>query len=183
MRVVHISGISGAGKSACSRRLAALGHAAISTDGAEGLCRWVRRTDGAPIADRPDEPSADWLTAHDWAWNPARFARIVGDARRDGVDTLYLCGTAANDGDFAYDRIVLLDIDEATMLRRLDDPARGNDFGRVGDSRALLLGWLSVARAKYLSRGAVVVDATAPLDDVVAQILRVSREGPTAAAP
>jgi thymidylate kinase len=183
MRVVHITGISGAGKSACSRRLAALGYSAISTDGTEGLCRWVRRTDGAVVTDRPDEPSGEWLTAHDWAWDPVRFTQIVEHARSAGVDTLYLCGNAANDGDFAYDRIVLLDIDEATMLRRLDDPARGNDFGRVGESRALLRSWLSVAREKYLARGAVVVDATAPLDDVVAEILRVSRAEPTSAAP
>src|SRR5688500_7028271 len=127
MRVVQITGISGAGKSACARRLVALGHTAVSTDGADGLSRWVRRSDGAIVASRPDDPSEDWLAAHDWTWDPARFAEIVESARANGAATLYMCGTAANDGEFTFDRIVLLDVDEATMLRRLDNPARGND--------------------------------------------------------
>jgi hypothetical protein len=183
VRVGHITGISGAGKSACSRRLAALGHDAVSTDSADGLCRWVRRADGEVVADRPEHPSLEWLEAHDWAWDPARFARLLDDRRAAGVETLYLCGNAANDGDFTYDLIALLDIDEATMLRRLDDPTRGNDYGRAGETRQLLRSWLSVARAKYLARGAVVVDATVPLDDVVAEIVRITREGTWSVAP
>lgn len=55
--------------------------------------------------------------------------------------------------------MVLLDIDEATMIRRVTQGARGSDFGRCGDSlQGLISGFIST-RARYLGRGALIVDA------------------------
>jgi hypothetical protein len=66
---------------------------------------------------------------------------------------------------------VLLDIDEPTMVARVMDPARGNDFGRIGDSLEALVAELPAVRERYLRRGAVVVDATLPLSTVAASVL------------
>jgi hypothetical protein len=198
MRVVQVTGISGAGKSALSRLLRTRGHHAVSTDGTEGLCRWVD-PDGATVQ-RPAEPSASWLAAHRWVWDIDRFDALIAAAsrdaafretafreaasreaasreaasrNRDGDGTLYVCGNAANDDAVSFDAIVLLDIDEATMVSRLLDPLRGNDFGRCGDSLAFLVEQLPLARSRYLDRGAVLVDATAPLSTVADQVLSV----------
>src|SRR5690606_11245498 len=67
VRLIWVTGVSGAGKSAVSRRLAALGYDAVSTDSAPGLCRWV--DDGGRPVERPDGPDLAWLATHHWAWD------------------------------------------------------------------------------------------------------------------
>lgn len=170
MRVVQVAGSSGAGKSALSRHLRDLGQHAMSTDGADGLCRWVDASDR--LVERPPSPTAEWLAAHRWVWDLSQYeALLSGLAPTVGDGTLYVCGSAANDDLVAFDAIVLLDIDEPTMVARVLDPARGNDFGRVGDSLAGLVADLPAVRERYLNRGAVVVDATQPLSTVADFVL------------
>lgn len=175
MKLIHVAGSSGAGKSAISRRLRQLGHPAISTDGADGLCRWI--DDAGADAVRPDEPTARWLATHYWIWDSARLDEIIDEFRSTSVaETLYMCGTADNDGDLAdrFDEVVLLDIDAATMVARVLDPSRGNDFGRCGDSLSSLVSRLPSVRPRYLRRGAIIVDATTDLDTVVTALLRAT---------
>ena len=170
MRVVQVAGSSGAGKSALSRHLRDLGQHTVSTDGADGLCRWVDAA-GA-LAERPDEPSVSRLGAHHWVWDLARYSDLLASfAPAVGAGKLFVCGSAANDDLVDFDAIVLLDIDEPTMVARVLDPARGNDFGRIGDSLEALVAELPSVRERYLRRGAVVVDATRPLSTVAASVL------------
>jgi hypothetical protein len=172
MRIVHVAGTSGAGKSTVSRHLRTLGHHVVSTDGTHGLCRWV--DEAGSVVVRPDDPTATWLATHQWEWDLERFGGLLDSlAPTVGDGTLYVCGSAANDGSVEFDAIVLLDIDESTMTARVLDPARGNDFGRCGDSLATIVAWLPAVRESYVSRGAVVVDATQPLSTVVAAVLSI----------
>jgi hypothetical protein len=167
-----VAGTSGAGKSAVYRHLRALGQHAVSTDSTDGLCRWVDAA-GTPVT-RPASPSLQWLAGHRWAWDLSRFDALLRSLETDvSVGTLYVCGSAANDDRVEFDAIVLLDIDEATMVSRVLDPARGNDFGRCGDSLADLVAGLPRVRARYLDRGAIAVDGTAALSTVVSSVLAV----------
>jgi hypothetical protein len=150
------------------RRLRTLGHQAVSTDSTDGLCRWVDAA-GTPVS-RPESPSLAWLDSHWWSWDLARFDELL---RSWSGATVYVCGGAANDDRVRFDAIVLLDIDEPTMVSRVLDPARSNDFGRCGDSLASLIAGLPRLRSRYLDRGAVAVDATAPLSTVVDLVLAV----------
>jgi len=165
-----VAGSSGAGKSALSRHLRDLGQHTVSTDGTDGLCRWVDAADA--VVQRPPSPSVAWLAEHRWVWDLARYSSLLeGFAPTVGDGTLFVCGSAANDDRVDFDAVVLLDIDEPTMVARVLDPARGNDFGRIGDSLEALVADLPAVRERYLSRGAVVVDATQPLSTVAACVL------------
>lgn len=115
-----MTGFSGAGKSAVSRRLTSLGYHAASTDSVEGLCRWIDDA-GQPV-ERPDQPSLGWLATHHWVWDPARLDQLITSAREHGVQTLFLCGDAANALELAarFEVMVLLRIDLVTMLARLE---------------------------------------------------------------
>jgi hypothetical protein len=174
VKVIHIAGSSGAGKSAVSRRLRERGYQAISTDGTPGLCRWVDR-DGQEAV-RPDDPERAWLDAHEWVWDAERLDSLIEE--NAGPGTLFLCGMANNDDEFVdrFDATVLLEIDRPTMLARLSDPTRGNDFGRCGDSRQLAIDTLESEQDDYRRRGALVVDATGDLDRVVDAILESLEE-------
>jgi hypothetical protein len=86
--VFFVTGVSGAGKSTLARRMAEWGHRAVSTDADRRLCAWTdldRRR-----VDRPAEPDAAWLSAHDWRWDPARLDQIITAAAREGADVLWL---------------------------------------------------------------------------------------------
>jgi hypothetical protein len=170
VRTIWVTGVSGAGKSAFSRRLAAFGYEAASTDSAPGLCRWV--DDAGRPAERPGDPDLAWLATHHWMWDPARLDQLLAFARERGVETQFLCGHAANALDLAarFDLTVLLRIDLATMLARLDDPARGNDFGRVGHSRQHLIDAFQQWQAHLQRHADVVIDATADLDTVTRKV-------------
>ena len=174
MRTVWVTGVSGAGKSAVSRRLAARGHHAVSTDGATGLCRWVD-VSGRPVP-RPDHPDRDWLAVHRWVWDPATLDTLIDDRRHAGARVLFLCGSADNAPDLAdrFDLTVLLHLDLHTMVRRLNDPARGNDFGRAGQSREYLHATFDQWQHHLARHAGLIIDATADLDTVTAHLVRVA---------
>jgi hypothetical protein len=66
--------------------------------------------------------------------------------------------------------VFLLEIDEPTMLARVDSRP-DNDWGRIGDTREWLRGFLPGYQARLRGAGAIPIDATQPLGHVVDAIL------------
>jgi adenylate kinase family enzyme len=170
MSAVQIAGCSGAGKTTIAAVLARRGLAAIDADDDPLLARSVDaagRVVEEPEA--PEEPDLAWLAQHSWAWDPARLDELI---RAAGPATLYVCGGADNQHELAdrFTQVFLLEIDEPTMLARLD--ARpDNDWGRIGDTREYLCRKLPVLQARLRASGAIPIDARQPLDQVVDAIL------------
>ena len=68
----------------------------------------------------------------------------------------------------------MLELDEPTMLARVD--ARlDNDWGRIGDTREYLRRFRPGYQARLRASGAIPIDATQPLDQVVDAILSQAR--------
>ncbi|MFI5842660.1 AAA family ATPase [Catenuloplanes sp. NPDC051500] len=171
MGAVLITGVSGSGKSTLARVLAARGARAVDADEDPSLTWWVD-ADGNPAATFGTD--TEWLLSHRWLWNAARMDALIAAA---GPETLFVCGNASNDLDLwdRFDQAILLVVDERTMLERLDDPRRDNDYGTMPDERALLCQWLPGFHEERLARGAVPVDATLPLAEVAAAVLAAVR--------
>jgi adenylate kinase family enzyme len=167
MSAVQISGCSGAGKTAVAAVLARRGLAAIDADDDPSLARDVDPT-GAEV-EEPAEPDFAWLSQHSWAWNPARLDELI---RAAAPATLYVCGGADNELDLAdrFSHVFLLEIDEPTMLARID-ARQDNDWGRIGDTREYLRRKLPELQDRLRAFGAVSIDARQPLDQVVDAIL------------
>ncbi len=171
MRVFFVTGVSGAGKSTLARRLAEWGHRTVSMDGDSRLCSWVD-VDGRRVQ-RPSEPDAGWLSDHEWRWDPDRLDEIISRANAEAGDPLWLFGHATNAVDFVdrFDATLLLEIDQRTMIARMSDPRRGNDFGRVGDSLAAALASYTSFVATWRRNGATIVDASRDIDTVAEDLL------------
>jgi hypothetical protein len=172
MSAIQITGCSGAGKSTIAAILAERGLSVLDTDDDPLLARTVDAA-GNVVLEEPAEPDLAWLSQHSWSWDPDRLDELL---RAAGPATLYLCGGAANELQLAdrFAQIFLLEIDEPTMLARI--AARpDNDWGRVGDTREYLRGFLPGYQARLRAAGVIPIDATRPLGQVVDDILARTR--------
>jgi adenylate kinase family enzyme len=167
MSAVQITGCSGAGKTTIAPLLAFRGLASIDADNDPLLAREVDST-GAGVQE-PAEPDFAWLSRHSWAWNPARLDELI---RAAAPATLYVRGGADNELQLAdrFTHVFLLEIDEPTMLARID-ARQDNDWGRIGDTREYLRRKLPEIQDRLRAFGAIPIDARQPPDQVVDEIL------------
>jgi adenylate kinase family enzyme len=175
MGAVQIAGCSAAGKSTVAAELGRRGLVSIDADGDPRLARFVDQA-GAVVAEEPAEPDLAWLGRHSWAWDPARLDELIQAA---APTTLYVCGGADNQHEVTdrFTQVFLLEIDEPTMLARLDARRDNHDWGRIGDTREYLRRKLPVLQERLRASGAIPVDARQPLDQVVDAILKRSSSG------
>ena len=169
MSAVQIAGCSCAGKSTVAAALARRGLESLDADDDPLLARFVDPA-GAVVAEEPTAPDLAWVARHSWAWDPARLDELILAA---APATLYVCGGADNQHEVAgrFTQVFLLEIDEATMLARLDARRDYHDWGRIGDTREYLRRKLPVLQDGLRASGAVPIDARRPLGQVVDAIL------------
>jgi hypothetical protein len=141
-----VEGLSGAGKSSVYEELIRRGYKAISTDRA-----WKSR----------DHENA--------TWDRERAVSELGSAE---PDVLFVCGSGRNRDQFLpyFTKVFNLRIDDDTMRRRLEERTN-NDFGKQPEELELML---TLNRRDEKPAGAVDVDATRPLRQVVDELLRLA---------
>jgi hypothetical protein len=169
MSAVLITGCSAAGKSTIAAVLARRGLAAIDADDDPLLARFVDLA-GAVVAEEPASPDLAWLARHSWAWDPARLDELI---RAAAPATPYVCGGADNQHELAdrFAQVFLLEIDEPTMLARLDARRDYHDWGHIGDTREYLRRKLPELQDRLRASGAIPIDARQPPGQVVDAIL------------
>jgi len=153
-----VEGLSGAGKSSVYEELIRRGYKAISTDRA-----WKFHAD--PETGRPGGP-----THHDNAvWDQQKAVRELESPE---PDVLFVCGSSRNRDRFLtyFTKVFNLRIDDDTMRRRLEERTN-NDFGKQSEEVELML---RLNRIDEKPAGAIDVDATQPLRQVVDELLRLA---------
>ncbi|MCC2322205.1 AAA family ATPase [Cellulomonas xiejunii] len=152
-----VEGLSGTGKSSVCRELTRRGFQAV--DGDRELAYPGDPETGAPLAVSGRD---------DHVWDVAKVRALVADQREE---VTFFCGGSRNFPAFvdAFDTVLVLEVDLATLHRRLD--ARPDEHWRDGrpTDRALVTRW---HRTKETVPAGVAIDATAPLDQVVDEVLR-----------
>jgi dephospho-CoA kinase len=149
--------MSGTGKSSALRELARRGHLTVDTD-TEEWSRWVTLPDG----------SADWI------WREDAITELLA-----GHDDVFVAGCKTNQGRFypQFDHIVLLSAPAEVLLARI--AARdGNPYGKSPAERAEILGYLATVEPRLRATATVEIDATAPLDEVVARLVGLAEADP-----
>jgi adenylate kinase family enzyme len=169
MSAIQIAGCSGAGKSTVAALLARRGLVSVDADNDPLLARFVDQA-GAVVTEEPTAPDLAWLGRHRWAWDPARLDEVIRAAR---PATLYVCGGVDNQQEVAgrFTQVFLLEIDEPTMLARLDARRDHHDWGHIGDTREYLRRKLPALHHRLRADGAIPIDARQPIDQVVDAIL------------
>ncbi len=162
-----VEGLSGTGKSSVFEELIRRGHKAISTDRA-----WAYYAD--PETGRPGGP----IHHDNWMWDRHKAVRELEDQE---PEALFVCGSSRNRNDFLpyFTKVFNLRIDDDTMRRRLqqrtaDDWELGPD-DRYDELLAMMIGlMLELNQSDEKPAGAIDVDATQPLNQVVDELLRLA---------
>jgi gluconate kinase len=155
-----VEGLSGTGKSSVCEELIRRGHRAISTDRA-----WSYHAD-------PDTGLAGGPVGHDtWMWDDNT---AVAELTSPEPEVLFVCGSSRNRDQFLsyFTKVFNLRVDDATMRRRLVE--RTDDDWPLGERGVELM--LELNRSDEKPAGAIDVDATRRLDEVVDELLRLARE-------
>lgn len=149
-----VEGLSGTGKSAVHDELGRRGYHSISTDRA-----WAYYGDP-----RTGLPTA--ASFHTWIWDE-RVATT--ELERADPEVLFVCGSSRNRDRFLhlFDEVFYLRIDDRTMRRRLE--ARTEDDWPLGSEGVELM--VELNRTDEGPPGAIDIDATRPLEQVVDELL------------
>jgi gluconate kinase len=141
-----VEGLSGAGKSSVYEELIRRGYKAISTDRA-----WKYNADDNSM------------------WDLQKAVRELESAE---PEVLFVCGSSRNRDRFLpyFTKTFNLRIDDDTMRRRLQERTN-NEFGKQPEELELTL---TLNRSDETPAGAIDVDATQPLDQVVDELLRLA---------
>jgi hypothetical protein len=152
-----VEGLSGAGKSSVYQELIRRGYTAISTDRA-----WAYHAD-------PDTGLRGGPVHHDnWMWDQQK---ALSELESPEPEVLFVCGSSRNRDRFLpyFTKVFNLRIDDETMRRRLDERT-DNEFGKQPEEVEIML---KLNRRDEKPAGAIDVDATQPLNQVVDELLRL----------
>jgi shikimate kinase len=147
---VLLTGMSGTGKSTVIRALAARGYRGVDAD-YDGL----------------SETGSDG----DWVWREDRIQSLLST---EAGEVLFLSGCATNQGKFypQFDHIVLLSAPAAVIVDRLATRTN-NPYGKDPEDLAQVLHHLKTVEPLLRRSAGHEVDTSAPLDEVVATVLRL----------
>ena len=139
------------------RRIKKRGYKAIEGD--EELAYY-----GDPKTGEPSEKSP-----MNWIWHKEKTNKHL---QSEGIEPVFICGGAMNQNDFIhhFKKIFVIIIADETLKQSLADRTN-NDFGKHPDELALQLEWNAGALRNAEQKGAVIIDATKPVEEVVDEIL------------
>jgi thymidylate kinase len=172
---ILIEGLSGSGKTSVAEELQRRGFQVVHGD--RELAYKGDPGTGEPVSEPVGDLMSEIAFRHrHHIWDVKKLSALVADKSRP---ITFFCGGARNSGAFIdlFDRTIVLEVDRATLMRRLAlrDPS---EFGGRPEERAFIA-MLHETR-EDLPTNATAVDASAPLAQVVETILALCSEGNSA---
>lgn len=167
MSRILVTGMSGTGKSAVLVELGRRGYRVVDTD------------DPGWREYRPNAAPADELHRGEWLWVEERMTQLLDS---DDGRSLFVQGCSANQSKFyqRFDAVVLLSAPAAVILDRVERRTT-NDYGKSLLERAMILDDLANIEPRLRASCTHELDASRPLNDVVAALIDIASSDTTAA--
>ena len=161
-----ITGVAGTGKSTVAEELKKRGYAAYDADA--GYAFYVNKATGKRVY-HPEKPSFEWYEQHERVFDEAEVEQIF---QNHAGEPLFLACITANQAKYypQFDKIFLLTADDETIAQRLK-MRTNSDFGKHPVDLHRVLSGKKDWDESVKKAGAVVIDSTQPLKQVVEQIL------------
>lgn len=166
MPLIYVTGISGSGKTTVRNELRRRGYQAFGTDEVYNNQTGEPLKQSVPVTIR----TPAWRSKHSWKAARAEVEKLQENVKDEPV---FLCGAVANDETELwdlFDTVIALTINEETLRHRITTRTN-DDFGKSPHEFELLLNWQKTAREDYQKLGAIIIDATQPVEVVVDAIL------------
>jgi broad-specificity NMP kinase len=154
-----IDGVSCAGKTTVCDELQRRGYHAIHGD--RELAYW-----GDPKTDETVDVSSD--EHRTWIWDVEKVRALVADQNHAAT---FICGSSRNSDRFIglFDEVFVLEIDLDALNQRLANRPENEWGGTASEGESFAR--LQHETKEGLPKNAIIIDATAPLSDVVDKIL------------
>jgi dephospho-CoA kinase len=171
MPLFYITGPTASGKTTIGEVLKAKGYEVHDTD-AEGMRYWADKNTlepvDPPIKNATEDPQ--WHNNHIFAL-AEKPVRNLHEKAKDKI--IFLVGVTANDMNYKdlFDKIILLSINEQSQAHRIKTRTNHN-YGKLPHQFAAAQKWRPVQIEKYRDAGALEIDASQPIDQVVEKILQ-----------
>jgi adenylate kinase family enzyme len=163
MSRILVTGMSGTGKSSALAELGRRGYRVVDTD-EPGWREYRAYVD-----------PADELHRGEWLWVEDRMTELLDS---DDGRSLFVQGCVRNQATFydRFDAVVLLSAPAGVILERVAGRTT-NDYGKTPLERAMILDDLASIEPLLRAGCTHELDASRPLDDVVADLVAISRQG------
>jgi dephospho-CoA kinase len=160
MSRVLVTGMSGTGKSSALAELGRHGYRVVDTD------------DPGWREYRKDVGSSDEVHRGEWLWIEERIAGLLDS---DDGRSLFVQGCVRNQSKFydRFDAIVLLSAPSEVILDRIERRTT-NNYGKSRVERAMILEDLASVEPLLRATCTHELDASRPLDDVVADLIAIA---------
>ncbi len=178
MRLIYITGISGAGKSEVCKELKRLGYSAFDAD-EDGISAW--HDANGRLVDTPERDiwrKEEWQTSHSWRYSREHLEHLAAEATDTLAtdNTVFVCGTAANENEVwhLFSHVICLFLDDEAELRRRLSERSDDGFGKEPHELAAILSWNKTNKSDYLRYGAIMVDADQTIEKVVNDVINAA---------
>jgi thymidylate kinase len=138
------------------------------------------RQRGFEVVDTDEPGWVDWSDQEGgYVWREDRVAEALSRYREV---PLYVSATVSNQGRLypRFDAVVLLSAPAEVLLDRIDRRTT-NDYGKKDEERDLILGQLAEIEPRLRATCTHEIDATQPIEDVVAELVRIGANSHTSA--
>lgn len=164
MKRILLTGMSGTGKSTVITALAARGYQAVDLD-CDAYSEWVTISGEDGAAGSPVEPGRDWV------WRENRVQELLSHAN---AEVLFVSGCASNMGRFLpqIDAVILLTAPAEVIVERLAE-RKNNPYGKRPGEVDRVLQLMETVEPLLRRVASHVVDTSASLEDVMAEVLRL----------
>ena len=181
MSLVWVAGNCGAGKTTICRALRERGQEAFDVDDHE-LTWWFDKETGEKVI-KPsisDGRSPVWHEQHIWKVDRGWVEEV---AQQAGERVIFMCGLADNYEELSdlADTTMYLVVRKKVLGRQLLTRETGN-FGKDPDEFDFILARHKALKRKYLEMGAIPIDVSRSLGEVVDEIINISQPSIVSAA-
>jgi dephospho-CoA kinase len=166
MALIYITGSPGSGKSTICSELQNRGFTAYDEYGFSG---WFNKSTGKLVPHIPDNRTADWYQSHVYKFVYDNVRQLADEAQKDRV---FLCSQTFYDDEVwdMFDKIIFLTIDPVTLTHRLQTRS-GTTYGKNPAELDYILRKYPLLKQSRQQHGAIMVDATRPLTEIVDEIV------------
>ncbi len=165
-----ITGVAGTGKSTVAKELQKRGLVAYDTE--VGFSYHIDKKTGQRAV-YPANPTIEWYDVHERVFDEHILENLF---KKHADEPLFICSITANQRKYysQFDKIFLLTTDDETVVKRIEQRT-DNHFGKHPLELKRIIDRHQEFDDELKAAGAVVIDSTQPVDQVVEQILEQTK--------